>query len=269
MFILDKSLKILYNTSRKNLIYKVYEKHLLNQINQYPFPQHIGIILDGNRRWSKIKEIEKERGHKIGADIAEDLLNWIYDLGIKITTVYVLSDENLEREPYEIDNIYSLLEEKLTRLYDDKRIHLKQIRVKSIGDFKKLPLGLQNILRKLELKTENYQNMYLNIAIAYGGQKELLNAIKKIAIGIKQKRIDVDDIDEKLIESNLYTAHLPQAEPDLILRTSGEQRLSGFLLWQSAYSELIFVDIFWPEFRKIDLMRAIRTYQKRSRRHGK
>ncbi len=269
MSILNKCLKIIYNTSRQNLIYKIYEKHLLNQINQYPFPQHIGIILDGNRRWSKIKEVEKEIGHKIGADIAEDLLNWIYELGIKITTIYVLSDENLERESYEIDNIYSLLEEKLIRLYDDTRIYHKQIRVKSIGDFKKLPEGLQNILKKLESKTENYQNMYLNIAIAYGGQKELLNAIKKIAIAVKERRIDIDDINEKLIESNLYTAHLPQAEPDLILRTSGEKRLSGFLLWQSAYSELIFVDIFWPEFRKIDLMRAIRTYQQRSRRYGK
>ncbi len=269
MFILDKFLKVIYNASRQNLIYKIYEKHLLNQINQYPFPQHIGIILDGNRRWSKIKEVEKEKGHKIGADIAEDLLNWIYELGIKITTIYVLSDENLEREPYEIDNIYSLLEDKLIRLYSDTRIHNKQIRVKSIGDFKKLPEGLQNILKKLELITETYQNMYLNIAIAYGGQKELLNAIKKISLAVKEKLIDIDDIDEKLIESNLYTAHLPQAEPDLILRTSGEKRLSGFLLWQSAYSELIFVDIFWPEFRKIDLMRAIRTYQKRSRRYGK
>ncbi len=269
MSILDKCLKVIYKLSKHNIIYKIYEKHLLNQINQYPSPQHIGIILDGNRRWSKIKEVEKEKGHKIGADIAEDLLNWIYDLGIKITTVYVLSDENLEREPYEINNIYSLLEEKLDKLYKDTRIHNKQIRIKSIGDFKKLPEGLQRILKKLEIITENYQNMYLNIAIAYGGQKELLNAIKKIAISVKQSKIEIDEIDEKLIESNLYTAHLPQAEPDLILRTSGEKRLSGFLLWQSAYSELIFVDIFWPEFRKIDLMRAIRTYQKRSRRYGK
>ncbi|HEY6536174.1 MAG TPA: polyprenyl diphosphate synthase [Candidatus Nitrosocosmicus sp.] len=269
MSILERFLKIIYNTSRHNLIYRIYEKHLLNQINQYEYPQHIGIILDGNRRWSKIKELDKERGHKIGADIAEDLVNWIYELGIKITTVYVLSDENLERESQELVNIYSLLEDKLFRLYNDARIHDKQIRIKSIGDFKKLPKNLQDILRKLEVKTENYRNMYLNIAIAYGGQKELLNAVKKISLAVKENKIDVNDINEKLIESNLYTAHLPQAEPDLILRTSGEKRLSGFLLWQSAYSELIFVDIFWPEFRKIDLMRAIRTYQKRARRYGK
>src|SRR6476469_10335539 len=196
MSILDKCFKLIYNASMQNLIYKIYEKHLLNQINQYSFTQQIGIILDGNRRWSKIKEVEKDRGHKIGADIAEDLLNWIYELGIKITTVYVLSDENLERDSYEIDNIYSLLEDKLTRLYHDNRIHNKQIRVKSIGDSKKLPIGLQDILRKLESKTEKYQNMYLNIAIAYGGQKELLYAIKKIAIGIKEKKIDINDINE-------------------------------------------------------------------------
>jgi tritrans,polycis-undecaprenyl-diphosphate synthase [geranylgeranyl-diphosphate specific] len=111
--------------------------------------------------------------------------------------------------------------------------------------------------------------MYLNIAIAYGGQRELIDAIRKIVNSVKEGNIKVEEIDEKIIEANLYTAHLPQAEPDLILRTSGEKRLSGFLLWQSAYSELVFVDIFWPEFRKIDLMRAIRTFQKRARRYGK
>ena len=269
MSIIDKILKLLYLTSRQNLIYKIYEKHLTNQINQFPFPQHIGIILDGNRRWSKIMEIDKTKGHQMGADIAEDLLNWIYDLGIKITTVYVLSNENLNRESDELENIYSLLEDKLIGLYNDKRIHDKQIRVKSIGDFSILPERLQNILKKLETRTEKYQNMYLNIAIAYGGQKELIDAIRKIATLVQGNKIQIHDIDEKIIEANLYTAHLPQAEPDLILRTSGEKRLSGFLLWQSAYSELIFVDIFWPEFRKIDLMRAIRTFQKRARRYGK
>jgi tritrans,polycis-undecaprenyl-diphosphate synthase [geranylgeranyl-diphosphate specific] len=214
-------------------------------------------------------DIDKAKGHQMGADIAEDLLNWIYDLGIRITTVYVLSNENLNRETEELENIYSLLEEKLIGLYNDKRVHDKQIRVKSIGEFNILPKNLQDILRKLETRTEKYENMYLNIAIAYGGQKELIDAIRKIATLTKENKMQIDEIDEKVIEANLYTAHLPQAEPDLILRTSGEKRLSGFLLWQSAYSELIFVDIFWPEFRKIDLMRAIRTFQKRARRYGK
>jgi tritrans,polycis-undecaprenyl-diphosphate synthase [geranylgeranyl-diphosphate specific] len=265
----DKLLKFLYAASRQNLIYRIYEKHLLKEINQFPFPQHIGIILDGNRRWSKIKDMDKGIGHQMGADIAEDMLNWIYDLGIKITTVYVLSNENLGRDRSELENIYLLLEEKLTSLYNDNRIHKKQIRIKSIGEFDKIPESLQRILRKLEDRTEKYENMYLNIAIAYGGQRELIDAIRKIANSVKEEKIRIEDIDEKIIEANLYTAHLPQAEPDLILRTSGEKRLSGFLLWQSAYSELVFVDIFWPEFRKIDLMRAIRTFQKRARRYGK
>lgn len=269
MSLLDNILKKLYSTSRQNIIYKIYEKHLTNEITKSPFPQHIGIILDGNRRWSKMREFDKTRGHKMGANIAENMLNWIYDLGIKITTIYVLSNENLGRDTHELNNIYSLLQEKLNSLYNDNRIHKKQIRIKAIGDFNKLPEKLQNILKKLETETEKYNNMYLNIAIAYGGQKELIDAIRKIATSVKENKINVNDIDEKLIESNLYTAHLPQAEPDLILRTSGEKRLSGFLLWQSAYSELIFVDIFWPDFRKIDLMRAIRTYQKRARRYGR
>ena len=265
----DNLLKLLYTISRQNLIYRIYERHLIKEINQFPFPQHIGIILDGNRRWSRIKDMDKVMGHQMGADIAEDMLNWIYDLGIKITTVYVLSNENLSRDRNELENIYFLLEEKLIGLYNDNRIHKKQIRIKSIGEFDKLPKTLQEILKKLEDRTEKYSNMYLNIAIAYGGQRELIDAIRKIANSVKENKIKVEDIDEKIIEANLYTAHLPQAEPDLILRTSGEKRLSGFLLWQSAYSELVFVDIFWPEFRKIDLMRAIRTFQKRARRYGK
>ncbi len=269
MSLTDTLLKLLYTASRQNIIYKIYEKHLIKEINQFPFPQHIGIILDGNRRWSKIKDMDKVLGHQMGADIAEDMLNWIYDLGIKITTVYVLSNENLGRDRNELENIYSLLEDKLISLYNDDRIHKKQIRIKSIGEFNKLPENLQKILKKLEERTEKYENMYLNIAVAYGGQQELIDAIRKIAISVKEDKIRIEEIDEKVIEANLYTAHLPQAEPDLILRTSGEKRLSGFLLWQSAYSELVFVDIFWPEFRKIDLMRAIRTFQKRARRYGK
>ena len=143
------------------------------------------------------------------------------------------------------------------------------MKVKGIGNIEVLPSSLKDILSKLEKATEEYDSMFLNIAIAYGGQQELVDAIKKISGMVKLGSIDVSDIDERLIESCLYTSHLPQSEPDLILRTSGEKRLSGFLIWQSAYSELVFMDVFWPEFRKIDLMRAIRTYQSRLRRYGK
>jgi tritrans,polycis-undecaprenyl-diphosphate synthase [geranylgeranyl-diphosphate specific] len=143
------------------------------------------------------------------------------------------------------------------------------MKVKGIGNIEVLPSSLRDILSKLEKTTEEYDSMFLNIAIAYGGQQELVDAIKKISGMVKLGSIDVSDIDERLIESCLYTSHLPQSEPDLILRTSGEKRLSGFLIWQSAYSELVFMDVFWPEFRKIDLMRAIRTYQSRLRRYGK
>jgi tritrans,polycis-undecaprenyl-diphosphate synthase [geranylgeranyl-diphosphate specific] len=143
------------------------------------------------------------------------------------------------------------------------------MRVKAMGRTELLPDSINDVLKRLDDTTKGYDRHYLNIAIAYGGQNELVDAIKKIATRIKDGSIDVDDISKDVIEANLYTAHLPQQSPDLILRTSGEQRMSGFLLWQGAYSELIFMDILWPEFRKLDLLRAIRTYQKRARRVGK
>jgi len=257
------------NLLKKNSFYGLYERKLESQIKKEPLPNHIAIILDGNRRWAKYHIWATRTGHNSGADKAEELLNWIHDLRIKITTLFVLSTENLTRDETEIDNIYSLLERKLEKLYSDSRIHERHMKVKGIGNIEVLPPSLRDILSKLEKTTEEYDSMFLNIAIAYGGQQELVDAIKKISGMVKLGSIDVSDIDERLIESCLYTSHLPQSEPDLILRTSGEKRLSGFLIWQSAYSELVFMDVFWPEFRKIDLMRAIRTYQSRLRRYGK
>jgi tritrans,polycis-undecaprenyl-diphosphate synthase [geranylgeranyl-diphosphate specific] len=254
---------------KRSWLYSLYERRLGSQILKNSLPNHIAIILDGNRRWAKYNLMGVGSGHFMGADKAEELLNWIHDLGIKITTLYVLSTENLDRKDEEVDNIYRLLQLKLERLYNDSRIHRRQMKIKAIGNIKLLPIQLQEILNKLEEETAMYNSMFLNIAIAYGGQEELVDAIKKIALMAKTGELSVEDIDEKVIESCLYTSHLPQPEPDLILRTSGEKRLSGFLIWQSAYSELVFMDVFWPEFRKIDLMRAIRTYQLRIRRFGR
>lgn len=267
---IDKGSKALIETFFQfSGIYSIYEKHLESEIVKSPLPNHIAIILDGNRRWAKFHLLDTGIGHNHGADKAEELLNWIHDVGIRITTLYVLSTENFERNDEELKNIYKLLEIKLEKLYKDERVHRRQMKIKAIGDTKLLPHRLQEILIKLEESTAGYNTMFLNIAIAYGGQKELIEAIRKIAKMAKQDQIKVEDIDEKTIESCLYTSHLPQPSPDLILRTSGEKRLSGFLIWQSAYSELMFMDVFWPEFRKIDLMRAIRTYQHRVRRYGK
>jgi tritrans,polycis-undecaprenyl-diphosphate synthase [geranylgeranyl-diphosphate specific] len=254
---------------KRSWLYSLYERRLGSQILKNSLPNHIAIILDGNRRWAKYNLMGVGSGHFKGADKAEELLNWIHDLGIKITTLYVLSTENLDRKDEEVDNIYRLLQLKLERLYNDSRIHRRQMKIKAIGNIKLLPIQLQEILNKLEEETAMYNSMFLNIAVAYGGQEELVDAIKKIALMAKTGELSVEDIDEKVIESCLYTSHLPQPEPDLILRTSGEKRLSGFLIWQSAYSELVFMDVFWPEFRKIDLMRAIRTYQLRIRRFGR
>jgi len=183
--------------------------------------------------------------------------------------LYALSAENLDRNDEELEHLYELIRLRLEKLYDDPRIHRCKMRVKGIGRIESLPESIKEILKKLDDATKDYDNHFLNIALAYGGQYELVDAVKKIGEKIKDGQLDVDKITKKEIESNLYTSHLPQSSPDMILRTSGEKRLSGFLMWQSAYSELVFMDIFWPEFRKIDLMRAIRIFQERKRRLGK
>lgn len=250
-------------------LYSIYSNKLENEIRNGHLPSHIAIILDGNRRWAKRNLVVKENGHFLGADAVENLLDWCEELGIKIITLYVLSAENLARDDDELHYLFELIKTRLEKLYNDPRIHRNRMRIKAIGSVELLPQSLKEILKKLEETTRDYNTHYLNIAIAYGGQNELVDAVKKIALKIKDGSLDVDSINKEVIESSLYTSHLPQSSPDMILRTSGEKRLSGFLIWQSAYSELVFMDVFWPEFRKIDLMRAIRTFQKRTRRLGK
>ena len=232
-------------------------------------PNHVAIILDGNRRWAKRNLAVNEEGHFHGADAVENLLDWCEEFDIKIITLYVLSAENLERQNDELEYLYELIKSRLEKLYNDPRIHRNKMRVKAIGTVKLLPNSIQDVLQRLDNVTKDYDNHFLNIAIAYGGQNELVDAVKKIGDQIEEGSLESKDITKEVIESNLYTSHLPQSSPDMILRTSGEKRMSGFLLWQSAYSELVFLDIFLPEFRKIDLMRAIRTFQKRKRRTGK
>ncbi len=254
---------------RYSRLYDVYARRLEREILGDDIPGHIAIILDGNRRWAKRHMSQKMKGHFQGADAVENLLEWCKELDIRIVTLYVLSTENLSREGDELSYLYQLIERRLSKLYHDPRIHRDRMRVRSIGKTDILPESLRDILHRLDDATIDYDMRYLNVALAYGGQSELVDAIKKIGAKIVNGDLNVNDISPSIIESHLYTSYLPQPSPDLILRTSGEQRLSGFLLWQSAYSELVFMDILWPDFRKIDLLRAVRIYQKRRRRMGK
>jgi len=250
-------------------LYRFYAKRLEKEVVNGDRPNHIAIVLDGNRRWAKRNLVMQKHGHFKGADTVENLLDWCEEFDIKIITLYVLSAENLDRKNEELDYIYDLIKTRLEKLYNDPRIHKNEMRVKAIGRIELLPDSIKEVLSRLDNATKDYSNHFLNIAIAYGGQNELVDAVKKIGAKIKEGKLDAKDVNKDVIEENLYTSHLPQPSADMILRTSGEKRMSGFLMWQSAYSELVFLDVFWPEFRKIDLMRAIRTFQKRKRRAGK
>ena len=232
-------------------------------------PKHIAIILDGNRRWANNKSIERVVGHIEGANTAEEMLEWCHEIGIRTITLYLLSTENLNRAPEELKELFELFTERLSKLLSDERIIRFKVRVKAIGRLELLTPRIREILREIETKTVDYSDHFLNIAIAYGGRTEIVDSVRKIAALVKEGKLSPDEIDQKTIEHSLYTSYLPNPDPDLVIRTSGEERLSGFLLWQSAYSELMFVDEYWPDFRKIDLMRAVRTYQRRARRFGR
>jgi len=250
-------------------IYKIYSRYLEHQISANEKPKHIGLILDGNRRWAREKSLPPKLGHYFGANNAKNLLEWCYSLGIESVTIFAFSTENFNRPKEEVEQLFAIIEEKLRELLQDERIHKYKVKVKGIGKLDLLPQSIRSLLSEIEQSTAHYNQHFLNIALAYGGRSEIVDAVRRICDKVKANILDPSSISAETIEQHLYTAHLPHPDPDLIIRTSGEERLSGFLLWQSAYSELVFLDIYWPEFRKIDLMRAIRIYQKRERRFGR
>lgn len=249
-------------------VYRLYEKWLQYQLKDGYKPEHIAIILDGNRRWAMGQSINLWMGHHFGADKVEDLLNWCLELGVESITLYAFSTENFQRPSAEVEQILHIVEERLRKILTDERIHKNKVRVKIIGRLGLLPKSLQELILDVEGATKDYGDHFLNVALAYGGRAEIVDAAKKIAQEIERGELKPDAIDEQVFENHLYTAYLPKQEPDLIIRTSGEERLSGFLLWQSAYSELCFLDVYWPDFRRIDLLRAVRTYIRRKRRFG-
>jgi len=207
-------------------------------------------------------------GHAKGADTVEQLLDWCEKLGVKNITLYAFSTENFSRSPEEVQEIMKIAEERFRKLLSDERIHRNRVHVKVIGRVNLVPESLQKIIAQVEEATKDYDNEFLNFAFAYGGRAEIVDAAKVIAEKVKNGELGVDDVNEATFEKHLYTSHMPNQDPDLIVRTSGEERMSGFLLWQAAYSELCFLDVYWPDFRLIDLLRAFRTYQRRKRRFG-
>ncbi len=224
--------------------------------------------MDGNRRWARARDLVPWEGHWEGADKVENFLDWCLDLDIKTITLYSFSTENFKRDEKEVTELFKLFESMLERVIKSDRIHKNRVCIRAIGRIETLPEKLQELIQKVEESTQGYDDYYLNIAIAYGGRAEIVDAVQVIAEKVKMGQLEPSDINEQVIEANLYTSHLPYPDPDIIIRTSGESRLSNFLVWQSAYSELFLVDVYWPNFRKIDLMRAIRGYQMRQRRFG-
>ena len=239
---------------------------LLDQIKQETIPKHIAIIMDGNRRFAQTAGLNPSTGHQFGTDKVKDTIDWCLELKIKNLTLYAFSTENFSRDQNEVQDLMDLCYTELLKAKKDSRIHRNKVRVSVIGQIDLLPEHIQKEAQDLMEQTKEYDQYRLTIAIAYGGREEIINAIKKIGMDIQKGTIDLEDIDEKKVASYLYTKDLP--DPDLILRTSGEERISNFLLWQMAYSEFYFSDVYWPAFQKRDFLKAIHSYQQRKRRYG-
>jgi len=249
------------------LLYRFYEWYILRGLKPNNMPKHIAIIMDGNRRYSKIcRNVNVIRGHEVGVYTLEKVLDWSIDLGIEIITTYAFSTENFNRPQEEVEGLMNLFVKNFKRIISHEKIHKNEVRVKVVGRLGLLPKNVRGAILEAEKSTAHYNKKFFNLAIGYDGRLEIVDAIKKIVRGVEDGKITENEIDEKLVSDNLYTAGLE--DPNLIIRTSGEERLSGFLSWQSSYSELYFCDSLWPELRKVDFLRAIRDYQQRERRYG-
>ena len=227
-------------------------------------PQHIAIILDGNGRWAKKKGMPRNYGHMEGAKTVERICEDAYNLGVKYLTVYAFSTENWKRPQAEVDALMNLLRSYMKNCL--KRAEKNRMRVRVIGDKTALAQDLQERIAELEEATKDYDGLCFQIALNYGSRDEMIRSMRRLCQECKDGKLDVNDIDENVFENYLDTAGIP--DPDLMIRTSGEQRLSNYMLWQLAYSEFYFTDVLWPDFSKKELERAIEYYNKRDRRFG-
>jgi short-chain Z-isoprenyl diphosphate synthase len=253
-------------------LYALYERRLLRQVAGRAVPCHVGLILDGNRRYAQDYGLpDPLDAYGRGAEKLDDLLAWCRQLGIPAVTLWVFSTQNFRRSEAEVARILGTVESKLTRLANDRRVAKLGVRLRAVGRLELLPDSTLAAIRAVEAATAAHQALTLTIAIAYGGREEIADAVQAL-IRESAKRGEaleelIESVTPEAIRRYLYAPDLP--DPDLIIRTSGEVRLSGFLLWQSAYSEFYFCDVHWPAFRKIDFLRAVRAYQDRERRFGR
>jgi tritrans,polycis-undecaprenyl-diphosphate synthase [geranylgeranyl-diphosphate specific] len=246
----------------------LYDRMLTTRVQHGPIPTHVAIIMDGNRRFALAGGIPKYDGHRLGKEKVREVMRWCRDLGIKYLTVYALSTENLTgRSPEELTTLFDLYEAGFLELAGDKDIHQDHVRCRAVGQLHLLPARVVQAVAVAEQATKDYDALVFTVCLAYGARQELVDAIKGILIDHDNGKINLEDICEALVSEYLYTSGMP--DPGLVIRTSGEERVSNFLLWQMAYAELCFIDVYWPAFRKRDFLRAIRTYQGRQRRHGK
>jgi short-chain Z-isoprenyl diphosphate synthase len=252
-------------------LYRIYERRLSRQVGAHPVPRHVGVILDGNRRYGRQHQFtDPEKVYTLGADKLDDLLAWCVELKIPAVTLWVLSTDNLARKPQEVSGILAAIETKLLKLAKAPQIHRQRVRVRAIGCLDLLPPATLAAVRAAESATEGYDGLQLTIAAAYGGRQEITDAVQsflreQLTNGRMLAEV-IDMVTPDAVGRHIYSPDLP--DPDLIIRTSGEIRLSGFLLWQSTTSEFYFSEVNWPAFRKIDFLRAIRSFQNRSRRYG-
>ena len=246
---------------------RIRARRLLERVKRAPVPHHVGIIMDGNRRFARLLGLEDvSMGHVAGQERLENVLDWCLELGIKVLTVYAFSTENFQRATPERELLMELFEHNFRKMAVDERVHRNKIRVRCIGDLDLLPGAVREAAEHVMDVTRGFDGYAFNVAIAYGGRQEIVEAVRRIAADAKGGLLDPATVTAETISRRLYTGDLP--DPDFIIRTSGEERVSNFLLWQMAYAELYFCDVNWPELDRMEFLRAIFEYQRRKRRYG-
>ncbi|MCG2620615.1 isoprenyl transferase [Arthrobacter sp. I2-34] len=248
-----------------DVAYHLYERRLERSLASQRMPRHIGVVVDGNRRWAKLAGAPTREGHQAGADKILEFLGWCDELGIKVVTLYMLSTDNMNRSGEELEQLMGIIANTLDRLGE-----ARNMQVRPVGALETLPEYLAQKLETLAGRTAGAPGVHVNVAVGYGGRQEIVDAVKELLLDAAGTGGNLRSVAESLgiedISRYLYTRGLP--DPDLVIRTSGEQRLSGFLMWQSAYSEFYFCEALWPDFRRLDFLRALRDYGRRQRRFG-